>query len=255
MAYPGLSLEEAEKIDQARRTRGVLPAVADVQAWKPGPDFETATASDCLEQCCDVLYAAQEDGASMAEFDGRCAPILHHVLQLRPRIAGDGDFWRWLTFTQGGFGAQLVDWRYRPRGRGSGDPDGLARPVYYGLRRMKKGMFAKLWMCAEAMHIPGAHQPYDGIEYADADLWDSHIIDIDYGSVPAMARAFVKFVRDRQLPRGEATDPTASAGFRDLAKEVRRRHATIALELLDDSAAYTWLHAVWSDRQEWCGKR
>ena len=251
MAYPGLSLEEAQRIDEARRGGGVLPDVAGREAWKPGSDFRAATASDCLEQCCDVLYAIQEEKAPMAEFDSRCAPILHRVLQLPPRIAGDGDFWRWLTFTQGGFGAQLVDCRYRGR---TSDSDGLARPVYYGLRRMKKGMLAKLWMCADAMYVPGAQDPYDGIDHADADLWDSHIIDVDYGSVGGMARAFVKLVRDGELPRGYATDPAAPAGFRDLAKEVRRRHATVALELLSEAAAYDWLEAVWRDREAWCGK-
>ena len=164
--------------------------------------------------------------------------------------SGDGDFWRWLTFTQAGFGAELVDSRYGGRGDGLA----IARPVYYGLRRMKKGMFAKLWMCADAMYVPDAEDPYDGIDYADVDLWDSHVIDIDYGSVAAVARAFVKFVRDGNLPRGKAKDPAAPVGFRDLAKEVRRRHATVALELLSEQDARDWLEGLWRDREAWCGK-
>ena len=252
MPYPGLSLEGAQQIDEARRGAGLPPDVADLEMWKEGSDFRAAIANDCLEQCCDVLYAAQEADSSMAEFDSRCAPILHRVLQLPPRIAGDGDFWRWLTFTQGGFGAQLVDWRYRPRTGVTGD---LARPVYYGLGLMKKGMLAKLWMCADAMYVPEAPDPYDGIDYVDADLWDSHIIDIDYGSVGAMARAFVKLVRDRELPRGDTAEPGAAAGFRDLAKEVRRRNAAVALELFSETEAHDWLQRLWEDREEWCGKQ
>ena len=248
MAYPVLSLEEAQRIDKIRREGGAMLDLAAEETWKPGPDFKAATASDCLEQCCDVLNFIQNEKSSMAEFDSRCAPILHRVLRLPPRIAGDGDFWRWLTFAQGGFGAELVDWRYRGRG------DGVPRPVYYGLQRMKKGMFAKLWMCADAMFVPGAEDPYDGIGYADVDLWDSHVIDIDYGSVAAVARAFVKFVRDEALPRGESKDPAARAGFRDLAKEVRRRHATVALELLSEQDARNWLGELWRDRETWCGK-
>jgi len=248
MAYPVLSLEEAQRIDKIRREEGAMLDLTAEEAWKPGPDFKASTASDCLEQCCDVLNFIQNENSSMAEFDSRCAPVLHRVLRLPPRIAGDGDFWRWLTFAQGGFGAELVDWRYRGRG------DGVPRPVYYGLRRMKKGMFAKLWMCADAMFVPGAKEPYDGLDYADVDLWDSHVIDIDYGSVAAVARAFVKFVRDEDLPRGESKDPAAPAGFRDLAKEVRRRHATVALELLSEQDARNWLEELWRDRETWCGK-
>ena len=95
-------------------------------------------------------------------------------------------------------------------------------------------------------------EPYDGIEYADVDLWDSHVIDVDYGSVPGMARAFVKVVRDLALPRGNTSDSDKSVGYRDLAKEVRRRNATMAFELFSDVEAYNWIVALWEERQTWC---
>ena len=58
------------------------------EIWKPGPNFKASTASDCLEQCCDVLNTVQNEKSSMAEFDSLCAPILHRVLRLTPRVAG-----------------------------------------------------------------------------------------------------------------------------------------------------------------------
>ena len=115
---------------------------------------------------------------------------------------------------------------------------------------MKEGMFAKLWICANVMHNPESDHPYDGIEYADADLWDSHVVAIDFGSVPQMARAFVKFIRDDKIPRGKKDQ----IGFRDLAKELRRRYATIAFEVLSEAEARNLILNIWADRKSWCEK-
>ena len=195
-----------------------------------------------------------EEKMSRAVFDSHCAPIVHATLKLSVRVAGDPDFWRWLTFAQGHWGAELVDWRYgggHRRLSSSGDSSGIAREIYYGIGPMKKGMFAKLWLCAELMHTEEAPNPYDGIEYTDVDLWDSHIVDVDYGSVGCMARAFVKVVRDLSIPRGSPNSPNMSPGYRDLTKEIRRRHASIAFELFGDAEAQDFVKEVWDERESW----
>ena len=223
---------------------------------RSGASFDGARAVDCLNQCCDLALTASDSDWTAAEFDSQCAPIVHRTLRLPPIVAGDADFWRWLTFTQGGYGAHVVDRRYgggHKKMSWSG-PVRPGRPVYYGLEELKKGMFAKLWICANVMCVEGATDPYDGIEYADVDLWDSHVIDVNFGSSAVMARAFVKFVRDRELPRGEAKDPAEPAGFRDLAKEIRRRQATLVFELFDDLTARRWVEELWRDRESWCAK-
>ena len=117
---------------------------------------------------------------------------------------------------------------------------------------MKKGMFAKLWICAASMYRPNQTDPYEGLDYMDVDLWDSHIIDPDYGSVPEMARAFVLVVRDRGIPRDARGSTDEIAGYRQLAREIRRRYPTTAFELFDDEAAYAWVDALWVDREAWC---
>lgn len=251
VSYPALSLEAARNIDEIRRSRPGKPSpdVNRVTAHKTGADFDITIAVDCLEQCWDLVYSNRSTSATHAEFDSQCAPLLHSTLKLSMRVAGDADFWRWLTFMSGGSGAGIVDWRF-----GSGkrsDESGFARPVYYGLGSMKKGMFAKLWICANLMYLEGAGNPYDGIEYQDVDLWDSHVIDVDYGSVPTMARSFVNVVRDLKLPRGSPNDPDKPAGYRDLAKEIRRRQATTAFELFDDAEAGRWIRDLWNERASW----
>ena len=251
MGYPGLPINAAREIDERRRDGdGSSLDARSSTIWKLGADFDESIATDCLNQCCDLIEMMENDGASYAEFDSRCAPLVHMTLALPMRVAGDSDFWTWLTFTQGCYGAEIVDRRY---GRGRRKADARpARPVYYGLEVMKKGMFAKLWICANMMYVRGATNPYDGIEYADVDLWDSHVIDVDYGSAPAMARAFVKVVRDLALARGSPNAPDQPTGYRDLAKEIRRRHATVAFELFDDATAYRFVKEVWNERESWC---
>lgn len=252
MSYPTLSLDAALKLDQDRRA-GKEPLDADhLTVHKTEGDFDERSAVDCLNQCFDLVEETRNGNASRAIFDSQCAPLIHSCLRLPPTIAGDADFWRWLTFAQGCFGAEIVDRRY---GKDASDGELCpGRPVYYGIKLMKKGMFAKLWICANMMYVESAAKPYDGIEYADVDLWDSHVIDIDYGSSPVMARAFVKVVRDMKMSRGEPNNPDSPAGFRDLAKEIRRRHATIAIELFNDAEARRWVEEVWSERALWCGK-
>ena len=251
MSYPTLSLDSAQRLDSARRSSSG-PFLEPATTWKVGPDFREETAKACLDCCWEILEESIETRRGPAEFDSECAPVLHRLLNLPVAIAGDGDFWRWLTFGRHGDGAEIVDRRYGAgRGRLVGDstPE-RARAVYYGLGPLKKGMFAKLWICANLMYIANTSKPYDGIEVADVDLWDSHVIDVDYGSSPSLARAFVKVVRDLKLPRdGSRSDTTV--GYRDLAREIRRRNASVAFELFADSQAYEWVAAVWKERDLW----
>ena len=257
MSYPGLSLDAACEIDRLRRDgKKTELNIESNTVWKTGFQIDESVVTDCLTRCSDLAEQAMEERTSAAVFDGQCASVLHATLQLPVPEAGDPDFWRWFTFTQGHWGAELVDWRYGGgHGRSSlGDSPGVAREVYYGLGTMKKGMFAKLWRCAHLMYTEQAASPYDGIEYADVDLWDSHITDVDYGSVASMAQAFVKVVRDLELPRGSPNSLHVPPGYRDLAKELRRRQATIAFELFDEGEAYTYVKDVWDERESWCGR-
>ena len=251
MPYPALSLDKARELDSIRR-QSLEPLLDENPQWKEGPDFVEETATECLGQCWEILADCVEGGLGPSAFDAECAPVLHDSLNLHIAIAADPDFWRWLTFGRRGDGAEIVDRRYgggRNRLIGEDKP-GRARQVYYGLGPMKKGMFAKLWIRANLMYLADAPNPYDGIEYPDVDLWDSHVIDVDYGSAPAVARAFVRVVRDLDIPRdGKAS--RLAVGYRDLAKEIRRRHASQALELLSNGEAYEWVTGIWKERDLW----
>lgn len=250
MPYPVLTANLAREA-YARRQRGdeAHALVESGTAERDGGDFRLELAQEVLDECFGLSPGPA--GPRRAHFDSLCAHRLHTRLGLSTVCAGDPDFWRWLTFAFGGCGADLVDLRY---GKDDDEPRPLrsrvGRPVYYGLGLMRKGMFAKLWICADLMYRPnGGVDPYDGLDYHDVDLWDSHVIDIDWGGVPAMASAFVRVVRDMAVPRG---DKAGECGFRQLAREIRRRYPTTAFEVFDDDAAYMWVATLWRDRETWC---
>ena len=112
MAYPGLGLETARAVYILRKESGEARLNQRDVLRKSGADFQESTARDCLNQCCDLATSARDDKIPVAEFDSQCAPIVHGTLRLPPVMAGDADFWRWLTFMDDGFGADIVDWRY-----------------------------------------------------------------------------------------------------------------------------------------------
>jgi len=259
MGYSGISLDGAKEIFEVRKNGfGSVPVdlVERKSIPRPDGDFDSVLAKETLNQIYELAADNDKDGSTWrAEFDCACAPIIHRTLELSAHVAGSSEFWLWFTFGNDGLGAELVDWRYGKTDKETLSPIPCsAREVYFGLERLKKGMFAKLWISANVMYVEGAAEPYDGFQVADVDLWDSHIIDVDFASVPNAARAFVKVIRDLKIERGDMSKPNEPAGFRDLAKEIRRRYATTAFEMLDERELYQWVKDVWEEREAWCGK-
>ena len=134
-------------------------------------------------------------GSWLTSSEGRVMPsndrqssLVHRHLGLNPIVAGDAGFWRWLTFSGEGELADLVDWRY------PGQDSGHAREQYFGLGQMKEGMYAYLWLCAQSVWDPTLEDPYELSRRGDVDVWQSHVVRIDFGSVPQLARAFIRFV-------------------------------------------------------------
>ncbi len=156
MPYPVLSVTVAREA-YARRRRGdeAHALVENETAERDGGDFRPELAQEVLDECFDLSPGPA--GSRRAHFDALCARHLHTRLDLSAVCAGDPDFWRWLTFAYGGCGADLVDLRYGKAATDSAadsefSHSGVGRAVYYGLDLMRKGMFAKLWICANLMY-------------------------------------------------------------------------------------------------------
>jgi len=171
-------------------------------------------------------------------FERLAAPLVHQKLKLSPITAGDARFWCWLTFSCDGQFAEIVDLRYGDSAAG--------RHGYMGFGTLKQGFLAYLWLRANAVYDKDASDPYLFCGRGQSDFWTSHIIRVDFGSMPSMARAFVKYVHP-----DEGTQRLQLLEYRALSSELTRRNASTLLELLDDKSAYEFIEQVWAERNEW----
>ena len=243
MSYPTLTVESALEIlsmfaDDRRWTDEFVARTVGVD----GPTIDEGRMSGALELLYDVVESlgdARSPGF-FARFEGLAAAELHKQLVLPPQVAGDPGFWRWLTFSHDGDFASLVNWRY-----GSGDPPRDARARYF-VGHVKDLMYGYLWLRANAVFNPSCADPYELCGRGDVDIWQSHVVRVDFGSVPAMARAFVRTVHPQpevqQLSREE---------YRALAIELTRRNSSMLFELFDDDQALEFIDGVWRERDLW----
>ena len=237
-SYPTLPVEAARRAFNAHVTeQAVEPIVQEATMQVSGAEFDEAKSVDLRNVLWELAHGFGRPGY---QFERQAASLVHQRLGLHPNIAGDAGFWRWLTFSVDGELAQLVDWRYR------GQNTGHAREQYFGFGQMKEGMYAYLWLCAQAVFDPALEDPYELSRRGDVDVWQSHIVRIDFGSVPQLARAFIRFV----FPEGEKQFLHREQ-YRQLAKEVTRRNASMAFELLDDSESLELIGDIWEQRGTW----
>ena len=237
-SYPTLPVEAARRAFDAHvAEQAVEPIVQEATVQVSGAEFDEARSVDLSNVLWELAHGFDKPGHA---FERQTASLVHLRLGLHSIVAGDAGFWRWLTFSVDGELAQLVDWRY------PGQETGHAREQYFGFGQMKEGMYAYLWLCAQAVFDPTLEDPYELSRRGDVDIWQSHIVRIDFGSVPQLARAFIRFVfpeEEEQFLRREQ--------YRQLAREVTRRNASMAFELLDDSESLELIGDIWEQRGAW----
>ena len=107
-------------------------------------------------------------------------------------------------------------------------------------------MYGYLWLRADAVYDDTREDPYELTRRGDVDVWQSHIIRVDFGSVPPLSRAFIRFV----FP-SEGEQALSRTEYRALAPELSHRNASMSFELLDDDAALAFVQKVWDERRDW----
>ena len=237
-SYPTLSVEAARRaFEENLAEKPIESMVQEAMVQVSGPGFDEAESVDLSNVLWELAHGFEKPGYA---FERQAASLVHRHLGLHPIVAGDAGFWRWLTFSGEGDLADLVDWRY------PGQETGHAREQYFGFGQMKEGMYAYMWLCAQSVLDHTLEDPYELSRRGDVDVWQSHVVRIDFGSVPQLARAFIRFVfpdEENQFLRREQ--------YRQLAREVTRRNASMAFELLDDSESLELIRDIWEQRHAW----
>ena len=212
--------------------------LSEVTAYKSGGEVDQEAIRDLNTRLFELMENVDGKRGKGAAFERLAVPVIHEKLNLSPIVAGDAGFWRWLTFFNDGDFVEVVDWRYGPNAK--------FREQYLGLGELKKCFLAYLWFRANAVYNPKNSDPYLHARRGQSDLWTSHIIRVDFGSMPSMARAFIQFLH----PDQEAQNLSLSE-YRELIKELNRRNGSTLLELLDDKEALDFVSQVWAERDEW----
>ncbi len=242
MTYP--ALPNAAARDLFYKYKSEIFSEADLEAVTlqvEGWEFEKEKAVELCESLWDIVEQGERGKTGWGnQFERRAASIIHEILILPPRVAGDSSFWRWLTFAADGELAELVDWRYGE------DAPGSAAEHYYGFDKIKRGMYGYLWLRANAVYDDTLEDSYELTRRGDVDVWQSHIIRVDFGSVPVLSRAFIRFI----FPT-EDEQALSREKYRKLAVELARRNAAISFELLDDHATLEFVRDVWEERRDW----
>ena len=237
-SYPTLSVEAARRAFEGHLAEKPIESMAQESTVQvSGPEFDEAESIDLSNVLWELAHGFEKPGYA---FERQAASLVHRHLGLHPIVAGDAGFWRWLTFSGEGNLADLVDWRY------PGQETGHAREQYFGFGQTKEGMYAYLWLCAQSVLDFTLGDPYELSRRGDVDVWQSHVVRIDFGSVPQLARAFIRFV----FP-DEETQFLRREQYRQLAREVTRRNASMAFELLDDSESLELIRDIWERRHAW----
>lgn len=243
MTYPTISEADFhEALELFRNGRLDDESIKRLTELKEGGDFNSLVVHELvsgLYQIVEGLGDPKPRGFG-ARFDRAAAAFVHETLALEPTIASDTSFWRWLSFASDGELAALIDWRY-----GTGEKY-QAPKKYFGLGHPKNSMYGYLWLRANAVFDSEQDDPYEYTRLGDVDLWQSHIIRVDFGSVPQLAKAFVKFIHP-----GPGKQRISRDDYRSLASELSRRNASVAFELLDSKEAESLINQVWEERKDW----
>jgi hypothetical protein len=233
MTYPTLSREAARKAFEAHVSeQPVEEIIATETVLSESGNFDASGAIDLSNALWDLVDVEPKGGF---KYERLAAPEIHQRLALHPIVAGDSGFWRWLSFSAQGALAELIDWRYPSK-----------REVYYGLGQPKKGMLNYLWLRADSVFDDTREDQYEVVRRGDVDIWQSHIVRVDFGSVRQMARSFIEYVHP-----SEDKQTLEQIEYRALAKELTRRNASMSYELLEDGDCHEFIDEVWKDKAAW----
>lgn len=243
MTYPTISEANFhEALDLFRNDKLDDERIKRLTQAKEGGDFNPLVVHELVSGLYQIVdgLGDPKPRAFGARFDRAAAALVHTTLALETAVASDISFWRWLSFSSDGELASLIDWRY-----GAGEKN-QAPKTYFGLGHPKNSMYGYLWLRANAVYERDQDDSYKYTRFGDVDLWQSHIIKVDFGSVPQLARAFVKFIHP-----GPGEQRVSREEYRSLASELTRRNASVAFELLNDEEAESFVNQVWEERKDW----
>jgi hypothetical protein len=245
MQYPTITIDEGRAVLERLRAGDEVPVPPITWLGRGERRFDIGLVDDLCDAFRSIYKRFAPKGGPLSggggggRFEGRLAGEVHGILDQIPKyVMADPNFWVWLTFgSSHDFPAKAVTIRH---GTDVGKFD--ARPENYGLTsQLEAGFWSRVWMRGEIGHDPTRSDTYELATRGDQDFWRSHLLRQEFSSVRTVARAFLQFQFPDEHPDRSRLDTIT---IRAMAKELRRRHATIAYEFLDADGARRLMEEV-----------
>jgi hypothetical protein len=165
--------------------------------------------------------------SAFIEFESSASVLLHKELYLLPETIACREFWTWASLTAF---RELIEIRHPDK------DGGMSKQANYGFRSRWDGLIFRLWSRGDQ----GFDKDFDSDSYYHArlghgDMWRSHVLRVDHGSCRQVSHAFLREAYDPATSCSGA--PISVAVVRKVAKNLRKLHATVPLELLSQQDA------------------
>lgn len=226
MRYPVMSRTRVEEI-AAKRVSGVDVDIETDVEWVGSGDLLQLEA---IERVADDVQAGFKlwTDKDVDQFEGKKAQPLYDVLVGLPiEVLDDRGFWRFLSIK---YFWDFIAWRQRE----AFQPDGKYMP-YIDAARNTETVLVRMFLRAAALGGVQTERLAGGIREA-ADFWRSHIVRIQTGSAPNVARAFA----EQQYADRMTTNPVRAA-----AKRLTRTWTNVVLHVYDEEEARDVVEGIW----------
>lgn len=233
MRYPALSYTKADEL-AVKLSLGESPTVASEITWTgTGEEIDLELLDVTIEDLKTryLAFLGSGEGEQPEVFEGLAAGDLHRALRDLPiDVLDDPGFWRYVSVAKLWWFIEARE--AGPIGRGN-------HMTYIDGGRPTECVPLRMFLRAQAVR--------DGEDYSLAwsmknatDFWRSHVIRVQTGTAPPLARSFASLQKDVRMP--------STPELRPFARRLNRLWSNVVLTSLDEDEAATLLQELYDTR-------
>jgi hypothetical protein len=230
LRYPTISLDKAQTLLSQFLVNGWSPINADLVWEGEGESFDLLCTSTSEKSCLiESLNGQRDNGFDLDQIEGKVAiQLVKDLEQIPIGVLDDPGFWRFLTF--GPFWS-FVYWREKDQ------LEGKNALVYVDARDSSECVLTRMYIRGRISQNPEDEEIAAALKGA-TDFWRSHLIRVQNGYAPELARSFVKLMRDQRMVTGT---------LRKFAKRLNRHWANVELGIYSRDQAKKMLDEIYED--------
>lgn len=230
MRYPVITRSKCEVLVRQLLREDHPPNWELERQWVgSGPDLDLTLLRRLVSMMKEDFEKQAANGRSDSPevFEGRYSGGVHFALRDLPmEVLDDPGFWRYLALTEFWWFVVVREAGALSRGNIMGYVDGGRESVPF-----------RMFLRAQAIRDDDDYSLAAALPHS-ADFWRSHILRVRTGTVPALARAFVRLQVEKQMVAGDV---------RPFAKRLNRLWTNIVFHLWDEEECYQLLSDLYQE--------